>query len=106
MSIEETELVVSGFNPPEPQIVTHHIGDVTCILMVPDGCPVPQVELYVHTHNTTAGERARAVDALGLADRPTLSGNGSHWRSHGTSLAPARATVFLRDGDEDARVTA
>jgi hypothetical protein len=105
MSIEETELVVSGFNPPEPTIVTHHIGDVTCILMVPEGCPVPDVELYVHTPHTTADERAAAVVDLGLADHPTKYGRESQWRAHAYG-SPVRAYVFLLPDDAHAQVKA
>jgi hypothetical protein len=89
----------------EPQIITHHIGDVTCILMVPADCPIPEVELYVHTYSTTPDERTVAVDALGLGSRPTQQGSSSMWRA-GAMGQGYRATVFLLPGDEDAQVAA
>jgi hypothetical protein len=88
---------------PPPQIVTHHIGDVTCILMVPADCPVPHVSLSVYPHGTP-DERAVAVSALGLSGVTTRSRKGSIWRDRETD--GWRATVFMLPGDEDAQVAA
>jgi hypothetical protein len=87
--------------PPEvaePTIVTHHIGDVTCILMVPAGCPVPHVALTVYPSSTTSDERVAAVDALELWC-PAKHRDGVIWRDRETE--GYRATVFLRADDLD-----
>ena len=87
----------------EKRVVIHHIGDLTCVLMVPDGCPTPHVALSVYTHGT-ADERAAAVRAMGLAAQPVSERDDTQWRHHETDQW--RATVFLLDGDEHARVAA
>ena len=92
MSVEETA------------IVTHHIGDVTCILMVPDGCPVPHVDLTIYPTSTTPDERATAVRTRDLAGTLTSEREGTQWRHRETERW--RATVFLRAGDEHAQVEA
>lgn len=102
MNVEEFDATIEY--TADPKIVTHHIGDVTCILMVPADCPVPQVALYVHTPETTPDERAVAVSALGLGSRPTKQSKESIWRqSDGDAW---RAVVFMLPGDEDAQVAA
>jgi hypothetical protein len=88
----------------EPQIVTHHVGDVTCILMVPAGCPIPHVTLNVHAHGTTADQRRVAVEALGLGWRPVSERRGIRWRQCESDAY--RATVFLHPDDPDAQVPA
>lgn len=87
----------------DSQVVTHHVGDVTCILMVPAGCPVPHVALTVHAHATTPDERAAAVGALELWC-PTKRSNDTHWRER--EADGYRATVFLLADDPDAQVIA
>ena len=106
MTATDAELDVSAGEDTiaaEKRVVIHHIGDLTCVLMVPEGCPTPHVALTVYTHGT-ADERAAAVRAMGLAGRPVSERDATQWRQHETDKW--RATVFLRDGDEHARVTA
>jgi len=103
MSAEEFDATIEY--TADPKVFTHHIGDVTCVLMVPAGCPVPEVDLYVHTHSTTPDERAVAVDALGLGSQLTKWGSEAIWRNRTFGTA-VRATVFLLPSDEDAQVAA
>ena len=88
----------------DPRVVIYHIGDVTCVLMVPDGCPTPHVDLTIYTTSTTPDERATAVRTLDLAGTLTSEREGTQWRHRETERW--RATVFLRAGDEHAQVAA
>ncbi len=82
------------------QLVTMQIGDVTVVLNLPAGCPVPDVNLYVHAVYTTAAERAAALFAFDAGNAgiqlcdPTAT---NCWWNVDTD--GCCATVFLADED-------
>jgi hypothetical protein len=88
---------------PDQQVVTRTIGDVHVTLAVPAGCPIPTIELAVHTASCDDDARAAALTAFAMTDDHLTGYGGSLWcaRWIGDGQVEVRANVFLPVGRED-----
>ncbi len=80
-------------DPPQKQVITHMIGDVTVVLLLPQGCPQPQIELNFHRRSPAEATAAR--DALDLDLAPLEQRDGTRWYQGTTDGGQMTATVFL-----------
>jgi hypothetical protein len=89
---------------PDQQVVTRTIGDVAITLALPADCPIPTIDLSVHTA-TNADDDAReaALAAFGMTD-DDLKGHGQAlWcaRRIDDGQVEVRAQVFLPVGSTE-----
>lgn len=81
-------------------LVCWEIGDVQVTLRLPEGCPVPTVDLNVHTAHMDDDAREAALTAFGLTDEHLKGHGDSMWctREVDDGTVRVKATVFLPDG--------
>ena len=82
-------------HPPQKQVITHMIGDITVIVMLPQGCPQPHVELTFHRYGVTDATLAAALDAVALTHAAVKEHDDTRWKQAGTPDGGMTATVFL-----------
>jgi hypothetical protein len=92
---------------PDQQVVTRTIGDVHVTLALPAGCPIPTIELAVHSHVADDDAREAALTAFGMTDDDLTAFGSSMWcaRQINDGQVEVRANVFLpvgRDATEGA----